>query len=341
MQVVLQVFLASCILHLASQLIFPAPAEAQRIRIVDFTYPQHALPGDQVVFRITIQNLEGTAQSAEVDVTLTKVGTGAETTVTPVATGTVPAGGTLTISSTWSAVSGLYTVSLPLFDGDGVRRDRVSGKFPIHVGTNTDLLHVFPETLNLGTIPPGRFMYPVPIEVRWDFYRFNRLNLDQPFAIRVYTDNTTRYQGVDGALRPGSPAGLVSADGRFTVPLKLWTVNFGPDVQETGWDPDMMGPPPVDDDTFWRGPLLTSGEREAGAVAWLRIPDFSEMSANPGSWRRIIGLDPYDSRFVADTNVTGDFTLPSPVTVYLATEAGATAVHGQYSATLIVELWTP
>ena len=323
-------------------LLAPGPAWAITLRIVDFSYPQHAQPGGSILFRVTVRNLESTAQFAEVDVTLTKIGTSSEITVVPVAIGTIAAHGTSTLSSTWSpAIAGLYTVTLPLYDGNGTRVDRVSGRYPVHVGTTTDTLHVFPDAVHLGTIPAGRFMYPVPLEIRWNFFEFNRLRLDQPFTIRVYTDNVTRYRGIRGAVRAGSPAGLVSEDGRFTIPLKIWTVNFGPDVQETGWDPKIMGPPPVDDDTYWIGPLLADGGREVGAVAWLRVPDLSEMSSDPGSWRRLIGQDPTDTRFISDTNVTGDFTLTSPVTAYLATEAGPTAVPGTYSGNLIVELYSP
>ena len=314
---------------------------AWALQIVSFDYPQHGTPGEGILFRITIQNPDAVAQFAEVDVTLTNIETERETTVVPVATGTVGAGGTLTITSTWTAVAGLYTVSFPLFDGNGTRVDRASGSFPVHIGTNADTLHVFPETIDLGTIPEGRFMYPTPLEIRWDFFRFNRIRGDQPFSLRIYTDNAAHYRGTPGALRTGSPAGLISEDGRFSVPVKLWTVNFGPDVQETGWDAKLMGPPPVDDDTFWAGPILTDGSREYGSVAWLRIPDISEMSSDNGSWRRLIGQDAYDSRFAGDANATGDFTLPSPVTVYLATEGNAATVEGHYSGTLIVELYSP
>ncbi len=65
------------------------------------------------------------------------------------------------------------------------------------------------------------------------------------------------------------------------------------------------------------------------------------MTANPVTWRRMIGQDAYDNRFVSDANITGDFTLKSPFTFYMATEAGAAAVEGTYTATLVVELWSP
>lgn len=333
--------LTLCLSTLLLSAVFAPPAAAQDLKIVDFSFSQHILVNEAVTFAVRVKNNESSSQDAFTVIILTNSAKGLELEVDS-ATQTIPGGETRVLTSNFTfTVTGIYTVSLRVHSSANVRLDRVTAKFPIHVGTNTDLLHVFPEALNVGTIPPGRFVLPVPLEIRWDFYRFNQLALDQPFAIRVYTDNAARYRGIEGAVRQASPAGLISDDGRFTIPVKLWTVNFGPDVQETGWDPDLVGAPPVDDDTFWRGPLLTDGTRDSGAAAWLRVPDLSEMSANPATWRRLIGQDSYDTRFVTDNNVTGDFTLPSPVTVYVATEVGPTAVHGQYSATLVVELWTP
>ncbi len=320
----------------------PLAAHAQaNIRIVSVSYDQHGRPDEPVEFVVTVRNNTATAQFAEVDVTLVNIDTEAESTLVPVLTGTIAAGGQGTLRRSYVVPAGIYTVTFPLFDGDGARTDRVSGTFPLHIGMETESIRVFPETISLGVIPPGRTMHPTPIEISWSFYRFNRLRLDQPFAVRVYTDNASRYRGVPGALHRGSPAGLVSMDGRYAIPLKVWTINFGPDAQETGWDSKIAGPPPVEDDTFWLGPTLTSGAREVEAVAWVRIPDTVEMTANPSSWRRLIGQDPFDTRYISDTNPTGDFTLTSPFTIYLATEGGITAVEGAYAATLIVELWSP
>lgn len=325
-------------------------ADATR-KIASVSYDQHFNPTESVTFNVTVANTASTAQFVEVDVTLVNVNTGAETTLTPVLTGTVPAGGTLPLThsggtatynlQTLGIGAGTYTVSFPMFDGDGVRIDRVGGKFPLHVGTETESIRVFPEVIHLGAIPPGRFMHPTPIEVSWSFFRFNRLRLDQPFSVRIYTDNSARYRGIPGAVRKNSSAGLVSLDGKYVIPLKIWNLNYGPDIQETGWDSSLAGPPPVDEDSFWSGPSLLEGDRNRNSAAWVRIPDFSEMTSNPTSWRRMIGQDPTDNRFVADSNATGDFTLTSPFTFYLATESGAAAVEGSYAATLIVELWSP
>ncbi|GEM_PF-1057697 len=326
---------------LLSLVLLPAPAWAATLHILDASYDQHIVDGGLWTVRVRVQNLESSSQGIELVVILTNQVTGEESTPIDVGSGLVASKGIFTFVQSSGVTTGRYTVTFRILDGNAARSDQITGKYPLHVGTNTDLLHVFPDALHLGTIPPGRFMHPVPLEIRWDFYRFNRLGRDQPFTIRVYTDNGARYRGVRGALHQGSPAGLISDDGRFTIPLKLWTVNFGPDFDETGWKANAMGSPPVDDDTFWKGPLLTNGEREVGAVAWLRVPDYSEMTSDPASWRRLIGQDPADQRFVNDTNVAGDYTLKSPFTVYLATEGTPTAVQGQYSATLVVELWSP
>ncbi len=333
-----------------------SPALAQKnLKIQSVAYDQHFNPTGTLSFTVIVQNNETINEFAEVDVTLTKiVGGGGETTLTPVLIGTVPARGSLrlaragdggfTYSLTTSGIgTGIYTVSFPLFDGNGTKIDQVGGPFPIHVGTETDSIHVFPEAVHLGNIPPGRTMFPTPMEVSWSFFRFNRLSLDQPFAIRIYTDNAARYQGIPGAIRRISPAGLVSLDGRYAIPLKIWSLNFGPDIQETGWDAQLAGPPPVDDDDFWNGPQPLEGVRLESArnPSWARIPDLVDMTSDPSSWRRLIGQDPDDARFVSDSNLTGDFTLKNPFTFYIATEAGPTAVEGSYAATLIVELWSP
>lgn len=332
---------APAALAFALVLLFPALCQAQQIRIVSVDYRQHFRPNEPVQFTVVIQNDDPTVQFAEVDITLTNLDTEQEITLTPVLTGFVPAGQTLPLVGAYILQPGLYTVSFPLFDGNGVVRDRLGGKFPLRIGSETESVRVFPEVINLGTIPPGRYMHPIPVEVSWNFYRFNHLRRAQPFTIRIYTDNAARYQGIPGAVRRSSGAGLVHMSGRYVLPLKIWNLNFGPDIQETGWDASLAGPPPVDEDDYWLGPPLLENTRSFGAAAWVRVPDFTDMTANPVTWRRMIGQDAYDNRFVSDANITGDFTLKSPFTFYLATEAGPTAVEGTYTATLVVELWSP
>ncbi|MBI3333098.1 MAG: hypothetical protein HYZ93_03285 [Candidatus Omnitrophica bacterium] len=332
------------LLVVLSLLLIVPPAYAQKkLHIVSVAYDPHANPTESVRFTVTVRNNDSTSEFAEVDVTLTNLDTERESTLTPVLTtsSNIPAGGTATLSRSYTIAAGIYTVSFPLYDGNGAKADQINGKFPLHIGTETESIRVFPEAIHLGSLPPGRMMHPMPITVSWNFYRFNRMRLDVPFSIRIYTDNAARYRGVPGAIEKTATGGLVSMDGRHVIPLKVWSLNFGPDIQETGWDAALAGPPPVDEDDFWIGPPLLEDRRSFGSAAWVRVPDLAEMTANPLSWRRLIGQEPHDTRFASDSNVTGDFTLRSPFTFYLATETGPTAVEGQYAATLIVELWSP
>ena len=335
----------------------PSPALAAfNLRIVDTSFDHHFNPGEPVPMNVTVRNNESTPQFAEVDVSVTNLETGAELTLVPVFGRTIAPTSQIVLSTTYATSSsppptrsgasndippGIYTVAFTLVDGNGDRCDQVRATFPLHVGTETESLRVFPEVLNLGTLPPGRYLCPTPFEVRWSFFQFNRLRQDQPFSIRIYTDNAARYHGIPHALRAVSPAGLVSMDGRYVIPVKCWMLNFGPDIQESGWDAALAGPPPVDEDDYWLGPPLLEGGRSLGSATWVRIPDLVDMTPDPVTWRRLIGQDQYDNRFISDPNLTGDFTLRSPFTVYLATETGANSVEGTYSANLVVELWNP
>jgi hypothetical protein len=176
--------------------------------------------------------------------------------------------------------------------------------------------------------------------------------------MRIYTDNSTRYTGIEGAIykgkrvfstskvrvgssAEGSPAGLVSSDGKYTIPLRVWCLNYGPDWDEIGWNPTLLGPPPVNEDYVWKGPELDNGKRDPDRRAWLWVPDYVDMTADPRTWRNLIGRDPYSRNFVSDNNPTGDFTLTSPFDIYLATETSAATVTGSYSGKLILEIYTP
>lgn len=336
---------ATLVFFLFPVLFHPFPAfAAKNLKILSFAYDQHFHPGDPIRITVQVKNNEPTTEFVEVDVTVSNISTRKETTLLPVMTSTLGPGQAQFINATYTLPAGTYTISFPLFDGNGARSDRAGGKYPIHIGTETESIRVFPEVIHLGTIPPGRFMHPTPIEVTWSFFRFNRLRLDQPYVIRIYTDNAARFQGIPGALRRGSPGGLVSLDGRYSIPVKFWSLNAGPDIQETGWDSAIAGPPPVDDDNAWLGDPLLEGSRHFGGTSWVRVKDRVELAAAPFGWSRgegIMGQDPHDTRYAGEKNVTGDFSLSSPFTFYLATEAGAGAVEGSYATTLVVELWTP
>ena len=327
--------LAATMLHAPSALALP--------KIISRDFPQNVNPGEPITVNVAVENTENTSQFVEVDVTIVNTETGQESTLIPVLTATLTPRETRTLSGSYASPlqQGNYTVVFPLYDGNGVKIDSVRGRFPLRVGTETESIRVFPEAIHLGTLPPGRHMFPTPIEVRWSFFQFNRISKDQPFTIRIYTDNAARYEGIPHAIGKVSPAGLVSLNGRYVIPLKCWSLNFGPDVQATGWDAKLAGPPPVDEDDSWIGPPLLEGARNYGSASWVRIPDLVDMTPDPTTWRRLIGRDQYDTRLVTDTSPTGDATLESPFTFYLATEAGPTAVEGSYASNLVVELWNP
>jgi len=324
---------------------------AQSASIIGYTYQHNFKTGETVRFTTTMKNTGDAISNPAytyVQVVLTNSLTGAETDPAgATSTDSLASGATFTSTTNWTAVAGKYTVTLIVYGSpDGIAETALTrkyGAFPLNVETTvgTETLKVFPTILNLGIIPYGRHMYPVPLEITYDFYLYNILREQKPWYVRIYTDNFTKYKGIKGAVTKDSPGGLVSSDGKYTIPLRVWCLNFPPEDQELGWDSTLSGPPPVDDDTYWKGPILDSGERFENKAAWIRIPDYSEMTADRGTWRNLIGQDFYDTQYRTDTNQTGDFTLKSPFSVYFATETNPASVKGNYSARLIIELYSP
>lgn len=337
-------------------------AFSQDVKILDIYYDSHWTPGEKPTFTLTAINNDIVINEVYYSVVLTNRSTGKEVTPYPTSPNTLIAanGGTAiisapTASTQWTATAGSYTVTFILYrTSDDKELDRKYGTFTLEVGYTTDYVSAFPDFLDLGTLQYGRYMHPVPIEVSWSFYSRNFMRKGHPWYMRIYTDNHKRFKGIEGAIYRGrtvvmeggstsafaSPAGLISEDGRYTIPLKVWCLNFGPDVEE-GWDPNLQGPPPVKDDYYWKGPKLDSGKRDLFRVAWEWIPDYEDMTTDPYTWRRLIGQDPYDTHFVSDSNPSGDFTLPSPFQIYIAYETSPTAVVGKYSTDLIIEIYSP
>ena len=341
---------------------------AKNLKIIDYGYSTHFMPGETVNFSTVIQNNEPDDQWGEVDIVLTNQATGTEVDPYSIASDTFAAGTTGTLSNfqqqtpvpahNWSATEGTFTVTFILYDGNADESHRVYGSEPIRVGRAEDYVSAFPNIVDFGVLPYGRYMLPHPIRIHWNFYLRNRLRKDHPWYMRIYTDNSTKYKGIEGAIYQnrrvyitskiwvrtnveGSPSGLVSSDGKYTIPLRVWCLNYGPDWEETGWNPNMLGPPPVNDDYVWKGPLLDDGKRDNDRRAWLWIPDYADMTSDRRTWRSLIGRDPYNVNFVGDNNPTGDFTLDNPFDIYFATEASPATVMGKYSGTLIIEIYTP
>lgn len=318
------------------------------LNIEGYTYYTHFTAGEQVTFKVTVKNVGDAAGliNSYLNVVLTNQTTGAEVAPYPASAAlgaNLAVGETANLEATWTTVAGRYSVTLIVYSGADAELDREYGAWPVHVGSSasTETLSAFPTIVDFGILPSGRYMHPVPIQVTWDFFLYNRLRHDKPWFMRMYTDNSTRYKGIPNAIYHGSPAGLVSADGHYTIPLKVWCLNYPPEEQEMGWSGTLSGPPPVDDDAYWRGPMLDDGTRYESKVSWARIPDYSEMTSDRGTWRVLIGQDQYDEQYATDTNPTGDLTLDSPFSTYLALETSPTAVKGNYSCELIVELYSP
>lgn len=328
---------------------------AKNISIVNYNYDTHWTPGETVTFTITLKNNEAGVESAYALFALTKQGSETSIELYTASTGAMASGASKTLTKTWTAVAGLYSVTIKAYDSTDLVTQTIYAPLPVHVGTTTDSVAAFPRVLDLGTLQYGRFMYPAPVEISWDFFeRSHQIRKDQPWYMRIYTDNHKRYKGIDDAIYSGrvamqgsggadaigSPAGLVSSDGKYVIPLKVWCLNFGPDVEE-GWNPTLMGPPPVKEDYYWKGPLLDNQKRDASRVAWEWIPDYIDMTADNNTWRKLIGQDPYDTHYVSDANPTGDFTLASPFQAFIAYETSPTAVEGKYWADLIIEIYSP
>ena len=145
-------------------------------------------------------------------------------------------------------------------------------------------------------------------------------NGEYPWIMRVYTDNL-HFSGIAGSLRKPDPAGLVSADGAYAVPLFIQSPNFGPND-------------------------------------WRRIPDLSESEGlayepdpEPGKADYtdvvIMGIDPRNATWVAgrdtllytsDDNPLGDTTIATPFEMILKGTFSSASVRGRYEATLYLEI---
>ncbi|MDX9703531.1 MAG: hypothetical protein RBU23_10870 [Candidatus Auribacterota bacterium] len=244
---------------------------------------------------------------------------------------------------------GVYSVSIILYNFADVRILTIYGSFPLTIGNPTQGISAHPSNINFGKLHEGRFMYPIPIKVRYKIFIPNKLGDIQPWALRLYTDNANKFKGIKGAVRQLPPGGLLHSSGKYTIPLKFWNLNWGPEVHSSGWDGAIQGPPPVEKDIFWKGVLLDESTpdnpvHDHDRKPWLRIPDYAEMSVDPHSWRRAVGQYPYDGQFVNPTNPGGDYTLslqPEPFELYFAIEINSTSVRGKYSGRVVLELFSP
>ena len=145
-------------------------------------------------------------------------------------------------------------------------------------------------------------------------------NGEYPWIMRIYTDNL-HFTGITGAIQRPSAGGLVSKDGRFTIPLEVRFSNFGTDV----WRhlPDLNEP----------------GQRPYHPSTEPGIVDYTDCI--------LMGIDPRNATWVAgpdkvlftdDDNALGDTTVPTPFEIGLRADIPATAVQGEYEAFLYIEI---
>ena len=145
-------------------------------------------------------------------------------------------------------------------------------------------------------------------------------NGSYPWVMRIYTDNL-KYKGIGGGLGSLSPAGLVSKDGKYVLPLEANCINWGPEE-------------------------------------WLRIPDLNDpgyksyspptnVDARAHTERIIIGIDPRNANWVsgpdrvlfnADDNLLGDITLETPFDIKLRTKIGPNTPIGNYEGRIYIEI---
>lgn len=141
-----------------------------------------------------------------------------------------------------------------------------------------------------------------------------------PWIMRIYTDNLN-YIGIGGAFEMESPAGLISKDGKYKLPLQANCLNWGPDE-------------------------------------WLRIPDLNdpgykayspapEVGAGTYAERIIMGIDPRNADWVSgrdrvlftgDDNYLGDITLETPFEIKFRTKVGRNTPMGNYEGRIYIEI---
>ena len=142
-----------------------------------------------------------------------------------------------------------------------------------------------------------------------------------PWIMRLYTDNL-HFAGVAGTIHRPGPAGLVSQDGQFVIPLEVNSPALGegvwrrvPDLNEPGYRPYQPSSEPTE------------------AVAYT---DCIVMGIDPRNAAWVAGPD--GVLFTDDDNPLGDVTAKTPFELTLRVDVSPQAVQGSYEATLYIEI---
>jgi len=145
-------------------------------------------------------------------------------------------------------------------------------------------------------------------------------NGEYPWIMRVYTDNSN-YAGIAGTLNRLGPAGLVSTDGKFVIPIKLRCPNFAqnewrnvPDINQAGY----------------RNYLPSSPKRRNVHS------DLVIMGIDPRNAEWVAG--PNNILFDADDNILGDITIETPFDIEFKAMFDSKSVKSNYTANIYVEI---
>ena len=141
-----------------------------------------------------------------------------------------------------------------------------------------------------------------------------------PWVMRIYTDNLN-FAGAGEGFGTENSAGLVSKDGKYTLPLQANCANWGMDE-------------------------------------WLRIPDLNEEGYKPYSPTAEVGVGTHTDRiitaidprnadwvsgpdrvlFTPDDNILGDITMETPFDIKFRTNIGPNTPMGNYEGRIYIEI---
>jgi len=174
-------------------------------------------------------------------------------------------------------------------------------------------IYSFKSSLNFTILKPGKAEIG-KITVLGTY------NGPYPWIMRVYTDNSN-FMDLVGSVHSQSKAGLISLDGRYTVPLQVNCPNFG----ESVW----VYIPDINDEHY----KAYKPPKEVGAR------DHTECI--------IMGIDPRNADWVSgrdralytrDDNTLGDITLATPFDIKFSAEFDEKTIKGKYTANLYIEI---
>ncbi len=145
-------------------------------------------------------------------------------------------------------------------------------------------------------------------------------NGEYPWIMRVYTDNAN-YTPIAGSAGRQNPTGLISTDGKFTIPLFVNSPVMG--ISEYRFIPDINQ---KDYKPYAPGKLNQQ----------IPYADCIVMAIDPRNELWVAGADA--TLFTYDDNVLGDLTMPTPFELKFKAKVNQQAVSSSYTANLYIEI---